>query len=256
MERRCFAIMPSRPCTFAASKKACPSPTTWSAKRTLRSSLEDGAKELLAALEWHAKERASVEEQQVERLVDEALRGAAGCLLEEAEVGQAVLPIATDLAFDDRLAGVDPGRLRQELREVCLGVVAVSGEHLRGAVVDDRLDAVAVPLDLEEPVVVAEGPVAEGRGHRLDEGRQLCVLRRAEVDLGDRRGAWLIQIASRSALTSSFVRPVLTLCGCSSASQPSTDASSRLWMSSHCSPPSSLFARSRPRAPRPSSGRS
>ncbi len=35
-------------------------------------------------------------------------------------------------------------------------------------------------------------------------------------------GAWPIQIASRSALTSSLVRPVLTLCGWSSASQPST----------------------------------
>ena len=33
-------------------------------------------------------------------------------------------------------------------------------------------------------------------------------------------GAWLIQMASRLSLTSSLVRPVLTLCGWSSASQP------------------------------------
>ncbi len=55
-------------------------------------------------------------------------------------------------------------------------------------------------------------------------------------------GAWPFQSASRSALTSSFVRPVLTLCGWSSASQPSCEASSRLWMSSHCSPWSSSKA--------------
>ena len=52
-------------------------------------------------------------------------------------------------------------------------------------------------------------------------------------------GAWLIQIASLLALTSSFVRPVLTLAGKSSASQPSVDSGPRLWMSSHCSESSS-----------------
>ena len=41
-------------------------------------------------------------------------------------------------------------------------------------------------------------------------------------------GASPIQRASRSALTSSFVRPVLTLCGWSSASQPATASSSAL----------------------------
>jgi hypothetical protein len=46
-------------------------------------------------------------------------------------------------------------------------------------------------------------------------------------------GAWLIQIASRLALTSSFVRPVLTLWGNSSASQPGLACSSALWMRSH-----------------------
>ena len=49
-------------------------------------------------------------------------------------------------------------------------------------------------------------------------------------------------MASRLALTSSLVRPVLTLCGWSSASQPATLWSSRLWMSSHCSPSSSSKA--------------
>ena len=52
-------------------------------------------------------------------------------------------------------------------------------------------------------------------------------------------GASLIQIASLLALTSSFVRPVLTLAGNSSASQPSVDSGPRLWMSSHCSESSS-----------------
>ncbi len=56
-------------------------------------------------------------------------------------------------------------------------------------------------------------------------------------------GASLTHRASRSTLTSSFVRPVFTLCGWSSASQPSTACSSFLWMSSHCSPSSPSNAR-------------
>ena len=49
-------------------------------------------------------------------------------------------------------------------------------------------------------------------------------------------GACPIQSASRSAFTSSLVRPVLTLAGWFSASQPGTDPGPRLWISSHCSP--------------------
>ena len=49
-------------------------------------------------------------------------------------------------------------------------------------------------------------------------------------------------MAGASALTSSLVRPDRTLCGCSSASQPARACSSRLWISSHCSPSSSSNA--------------
>ena len=56
-------------------------------------------------------------------------------------------------------------------------------------------------------------------------------------------GASPFHRTSRSALTSSLVRPVLTLCGWSSASQPGWSSGPRLWMSSHCSPWSSSKAR-------------
>ena len=49
-------------------------------------------------------------------------------------------------------------------------------------------------------------------------------------------GAWPIHSASRSALTSSLVRPVLTLCGWSSASQPFSEVGPRLAISSHGRP--------------------
>ena len=62
-------------------------------------------------------------------------------------------------------------------------------------------------------------------------------------------GAWLIQIASFAALTSSFVRPVLTLSGKASASQPASASASRLWMRSHWLPASSSNGRRPPPSP-------
>ncbi len=50
-------------------------------------------------------------------------------------------------------------------------------------------------------------------------------------------GARLTQIAGTAVLTSSFVRPLRTLRGWSSASQPSMAWPSRLWISSHSSGP-------------------
>ena len=55
-------------------------------------------------------------------------------------------------------------------------------------------------------------------------------------------GASLVQSASRFALTSSLVRPVLTDCGWSSGSQPGFAHSSRFLISSHCSASSSSKA--------------
>ncbi len=52
-------------------------------------------------------------------------------------------------------------------------------------------------------------------------------------------GMSLIQSASRFACTSSFVRPVFTDCGRSSASQPADAWESRFLISSHCSESSS-----------------
>ena len=77
----------------------------------------------------------------------------------------------------------------------------------------DRLDPIAVPLDLEQPVRVAERLRGERRQHRLDVRRHRRLDGAGQVDLGGRRRRLPIHSASRSALTSSLVRPVLTLCG-------------------------------------------
>ena len=110
----------------------------------------------LAVLEGDVEQQPPVEVQQIERLVDE-VRGVllARPFLEEAEVGAARVIERDDLAVDDRLLGVDPGRRSQESREVGLGVLEAARPRSDLAVVDDGLDAVAVPLDLEQPVRVA-----------------------------------------------------------------------------------------------------
>ena len=139
---------------------------------------------------------------------------------------------------------LDPGRRRQQPREVGRGVLEVARPDPDLAVVDDRLDAEAVPLDLEQPV-----GVAERLARRASPASARCSAASAPSTAPARSisaaaaGASPFQSASRSALTSSLVRPVLTLCGWSSASQPATAASSRLWISSHWSPASSSNAR-------------
>ena len=104
-------------------------------------------------------------------------------------------------------------------------------------VADDGLDAVPVPLDLEQPGVVGERIGGQRRQHRRDE--PWCRRR----DRPDRSisacpaGALLTHTAGASACTSSFVRPLRTLRGWSSASQPSWACASCLWISSHWSLP-------------------
>ena len=82
-------------------------------------------------------------------------------------------------------ASIHDGR-REQPREVRLRVVAVAGEQADLAVGDDRLDAVAVPLDLEQPVLVAERLGREGRLHRLEVARHRRLFRAREVDLRGR----------------------------------------------------------------------
>ncbi len=179
---------------------------------------QDRSEQPLARLERDLEQRPPVELEQVEDLVDDrraaGLGGiglvpalwrspagpspapstgnaTAGCLadpqLEEREVGPAGGVERHHLTVEDRGLGVEPRPgVRQEPREVRRGVVAVAGVRLDRAVCDDRLDAVAVPLDLEQPVVVVERAVGQCREHRLDEarlaGRGLGL---GEVDLGD-----------------------------------------------------------------------
>ncbi len=176
---------------------------------------EHALEQALAVLERDVEQQPAIEVEQVERLVDE-VRGAlvAGPLLEQAEVGATGVVEGDDLAVDDRLLGVDPGRRSQEPREVRLGVLEVAGPRPDLAVVDDRLDAVAVPLDLEQPVRVAERPWSPGS---RASARSTAASARSTAPVRSisaaAAGAWPIHRASRSALTSSLVRPVLTLCG-------------------------------------------
>ncbi len=106
--------------------------------------------------------------------------------LEEREVGSPGRVERDDLAVEDRVLGRDPLRRRwQQPREVGRRVVTVPGVDPDLAVGEDRLDPVAVPLDLEQPVRIVERAVGQRGQHRLEEGRRpLGGLGRRQVDLG------------------------------------------------------------------------
>ncbi len=91
-----------------------------------------------------------------------------------------------DLAVEDRARRPEPGHRGEEAREVVPGVIAVPGERLDVPVVHDRLDPVAVPFHLEQPVGRIERLGDEGREHRLDEAGEWRIDGCGQVDLGDR----------------------------------------------------------------------
>ena len=131
--------------------------------------LEHAAEQALAILERDVEQKPAVEVEQVERLVQETADARLAELgLEEREVRAAVLVDGHDLAVDDRLLRLDPGRWRQQAREVGLGVLETARPEVDLAAVDDGLDAEAVELDLVQPVRVAERRRGEGRQHRVD----------------------------------------------------------------------------------------
>ncbi len=150
---------------------------------------KDALQQALPILEGDPEQRAPVQIEQIERLVDEAARRAdAEPLLEQAEIRSAGLVEGHDLAIDDGLRGLDPRGRAEQAGEIGLRVLQVAGPLADLPVADDSLDPEAVPLDLEQPVRVVEGVRGEGREHRFDvlgHGRRD---RAREIDLGSGGG--------------------------------------------------------------------
>ena len=152
----------------------------------------------LALLERHVDERSPVEVEQVEDLVDDRRRLAllagsrrapgpdARSVLEEAETRPARLVERHHLAVDDRLASLDPRRVPGERRKVVSGVLATPGPESCRPVPHDRLDPIAIPLHLEEPIRVVERARRQGGVHRLDEVGHRGLAGRGEIDLARR----------------------------------------------------------------------
>ena len=82
---------------------------------------------------------------------------AAEASLQEAEIGASVRVEGDNLAVDDRLRRGEPGRLPEQLREETSSVVSVPRPQRHVPAGDNRLDPVAIPLGLEQPLVVIEG---------------------------------------------------------------------------------------------------
>ena len=125
--------MPSRPRTFAASKNAIPSPAMSSLRRTRGIRAQDPTQQSATLLEWLVEQRSTIEEEEVEHLVDERRCRAdpAPALdpgLEQREIGLAVVIEGDDLTIDDRLGGGDPGRRLQEWSEVACRVLLAAGQ--------------------------------------------------------------------------------------------------------------------------------
>jgi hypothetical protein len=112
--------------------------------------------------------------QQVEDLVDERVRLGDHSPprdpgLEQREVRLAAFVERDHLAVDDRLASGDPAWRVEERPEVARRVLFASRPQADAVAVDDRLDAEAVPLDLEQPIGIVKGRTDERREHRRDE---------------------------------------------------------------------------------------
>ena len=167
-------MIPSRPRSRADLEERDPVGLDVLAQADARIRAEDAGEESAALLERFVEERPAVEVEQVEDLVDERGRlvGHSPPLdprLEEGEVGFAALVESDDLAVDDRLARVEPGRRIEERPEVARRVLLAARPESDAVTVDDRLDAETVPLDLEQPVGPVERRAHERREHRRDE---------------------------------------------------------------------------------------
>ena len=150
---------------------------------------EHAAQEALAILERHIEQRSTIEVEQIERLVHDAGGGrVAEFGLQEAEVGSAFVIERDHLAIDDGLRRFDPARRVEELGEVGRRILEVARPDADLPVIEHGLDPKAVPLDLEQPVLVVERLAREGRQHRIDVLRELCRFGGGEVDLGGGRG--------------------------------------------------------------------
>ena len=158
---------------------------------------EHAAQHRLALVQRDVEQRLAVQVEQVEDPVDERNGGAllageglgfwpsstggdlqpaqAGPLLQPAERWPAVLVERHDLAVNHRIARLDPWGRPGQVRKVGRRVLPVARPDARASLVDDRLDAIPVPLDLKEPVRRAEGRINWRCEHGRDEIGDGCL---------------------------------------------------------------------------------
>ena len=118
--------------------------------------------------------------------------------LQEAKVGTALRVERDHLAVDDRLGRRQPGRFPEQLGEQASGVVAVAGPERDAATGDDRLDPVAVPLGLEEPILAIEWSASRRRQHRLDERRLGGAAGAGRIERRERRRRGALHVCRQS----------------------------------------------------------
>ncbi len=144
---------------------------------------EEPPQDLLALVEPHLPEVPAVEVQEVEGEIDER-RPSLGAALQGLEARRPVRQHRGDLAVEERRPRRQAADGAGDLRELLRPVLPVAGDEPHLPLVDSRHDAIAVVLDLVEPVVA-------GR-RRLDhhrEGQGLSLGQRPAHGAGEVREA-------------------------------------------------------------------
>src|SRR5260221_7115540 len=158
---------------------------------SVRRPREHGSESLLARDEARIHQRIAVEMEQIEGAIDGARRVALReIVLERRERAHAVRLQVHDFAVDDPLAQRQRGERCRDGRELVGPVMAVAAEELRLAAADAADHAIAVELDLVQPVVALRHVGDQRRQLRQDLFRQrclACVLDGGRVDPGGGR---------------------------------------------------------------------
>ena len=172
-------MIPSSPCCSAAASSASPS-SKLSEKRTVLFRLSRSfSSRLRRSSSGRSTTRLALDLEQVEDVVDD--RRPALALLHRREARAAFLVEGADLAVDDAVRRLQRLRRAPWRRLEARGVVLVLAGPQLGLAAGDRADdAVAVPLDLVEPVSPLRHLIRE-RGEHRPVARAACGLARPSL---------------------------------------------------------------------------
>lgn len=143
--------------------------------------LYHAGKDLAPIFQGHIAQIVAIEVQEIERDKVQVVLPAGDRLAQFREVGQALVVEHNDLAVDDRAFGAEACRLLHQVAIFRRPVMPVTGVDPGAVLVDDELRAVAVELDLMNPVFTLRRLLHKGRHQWLDELQTHELTRKNEI---------------------------------------------------------------------------